>query len=107
MKTSLVLFLSLFATLSLVAQIEVRTIPEPTPYQFSQEGVPKGELKGPFNFYSKIIEGTVRQYWLYIPVQYKASKPASVLVFQVGYRAQNPEGTLRVPYVLENLIAKG
>jgi enterochelin esterase-like enzyme len=42
-----------------------------------------------------------------IPAQYQLSKPASVLVFQDGYRAQNPEGTLRVPYVLENLIAKG
>jgi len=107
MKFSFVLFLSLLTTISLIAQIEVRTIPEPPPYNFSADGVPKGELKGPFNFYSKIIEGTVRQYWLYIPAQYRASKPASVLVFQDGYRAQNPEGTLRVPHVLENLIAKG
>ena len=107
MKILLIFFLSLITTISLVAQIQIRTIPEPAPVQFSEQGVPKGELKGPFYFYSKIIEGTVRQYWLYIPVQYKASKPASVLVFQDGYRAQNPEGTLRVPYVLENLIAKG
>ncbi|MEZ4772650.1 MAG: alpha/beta hydrolase-fold protein [Bacteroidia bacterium] len=92
---------------SLFGQMEIRTGLELTPDHFPQEGVPKGELKGPFDFRSKIIEGTVRQYWLFIPAQYEASKPASVLVFQDGYRATNPEGSIRAPQVMENLIAKG
>jgi enterochelin esterase family protein len=107
MKIPVSFFLSLVSTFSLVAQIEVRTGLELTPYHSPQEGIPKGELKGPINFYSKIIDGTVRQYWLFIPAQYQASKPASVLVFQDGFRAQNPNGSIRAPQVLENLIAKG
>jgi enterochelin esterase family protein len=107
MKTSFLFLFTYFITFSLIGQVEIRTGLELTPDHFPQEGVPKGELKGPFNFHSKIIEGTVRQYWLFIPAQYDASRPASVLVFQDGHRATNPEGSLRVPQVMENLIAKG
>ena len=32
--------------------------------------------------------------------------PANVLVFQDGQRATNPKGSLRVPQVMENLIAQ-
>jgi hypothetical protein len=72
-----------------------------------QPGVPRGRLEGPFELKSKIIAGTVRRYWIFVPAQYTADKPASVLVFQDGQRATNPEGSLRVPAVLENLIHKG
>jgi S-formylglutathione hydrolase FrmB len=68
--------------------------------------VPKGRLEGPFAFRSRIIPNTVRRYWIFVPAQYKPNKPASVLVFQDGQRATNPEGSLRVPVVLENLIAR-
>jgi hypothetical protein len=73
-----------------------------------QAGVPKGTLEGPFEFKSKIIAGTVRRYWIYVPAQYNRKKPqpANLLVFQDGQRATNPEGSLRVPQVLENLIHK-
>lgn len=74
---------------------------------FPQEGVPKGKLKGPFEFHSKIFTGTVRRYWIFIPAQYKKTEAASLLVFQDGQRATNTKGSLRVPQVLENLIAKG
>jgi hypothetical protein len=72
-----------------------------------QAGVPKGRLEGPFEFRSQVFAGTVRQYWIYVPAQYNPKKPANVLVFQDGQRATNPEGSLRVPQVMENLIAKG
>jgi enterochelin esterase-like enzyme len=68
---------------------------------------PRGRLEGPFLFHSRIIPNTVRQYWIFVPAQYTPDKPASVLVFQDGQRATNPEGSLRVPVVLENLIARG
>ncbi|MCR9292740.1 MAG: alpha/beta hydrolase-fold protein [bacterium] len=71
-----------------------------------QAGVPEGRLEGPFLFRSQIIENTVRKYWVYVPAQYSADKPAAVLVFQDGARAINPTGVIRVPQVLENLIAK-
>jgi enterochelin esterase-like enzyme len=72
-----------------------------------QPGVPKGRLEGPLLFHSQVIENTVRRYWVYVPAQYKSDQPANVLVFQDGQRATNPEGALRVPQVLENLIHKG
>ena len=35
-----------------------------------QDGVPKGKLEGPFEWNSKIIGGTVRRYWVFVPAQY-------------------------------------
>ena len=75
-----------------------------TPDSLVQPDVPHGRLEGPFEFESKIIEGTVRRYWIFVPAQYDGKKPASVLVFQDGQRATNPEGPLRVQNVLDNLI---
>ena len=83
---------------------EIRT--ELGPDSFPQENVPKGKLEGPFLFRSKIIENTIRQYWIFVPAQYTKEEPASLLVFQDGQRATNPKGSLQVPRVLENLIAK-
>jgi len=69
-----------------------------------QPGVPRGRLEGPFEFHSHVFEGTVRRYWIFVPAQYSAQAPASLLVFQDGQRATNPTGRLRVPQVMENLI---
>jgi enterochelin esterase family protein len=49
---------------------------------------------------------TFRKYWIYVPAQYDAAKPACVLVFQDGHRAQNTNGVIRLPVVMDNLIAK-
>ncbi|HET9943002.1 MAG TPA: alpha/beta hydrolase-fold protein, partial [Terriglobia bacterium] len=76
------------------------------PDSLPQEGIPKGRLEGPTLFRSKVIANTTRQYWVYVPSQYDASKPANVLVFQDGQRATPANGGLRVPQVLENLIHK-
>ena len=83
-------------------KIEYKLGPDSLP----QDGTPKGKLEGPFLFKSKILAGTVRQYWVSVPAQYDAAKPACVLVFQDGQRAINPNGVLRVPNVLDNLIFK-
>ena len=77
-----------------------------SPDSLAQPDVPKGRLIGPTLFRSRVIRGTVRQYWIFVPAQYSASRPANVLVFQDGQRAINPQGLLRVPQVLENLIHK-
>ena len=71
------------------------------------DDAPHGRLEGPFEFRSSIITDTVRRYWIFVPAQYSADKPASVLVFQDGQRATNPQGPLRVPNVLENLVHRG
>lgn len=89
------------------SELDVRTNVGLTADHQPHEGVPRGTLNGPFEFHSKIFKDTVRQYWVFVPAQYSASQPASVLVFQDGQRATNPKGSLRVPQVMENLIAKG
>ena len=104
----LLLFCALLMSFSsFTSALEIRTQVTQAEDHFPQEGVPRGELKGPFEFHSKIIADTVRRYWVFVPAQYDASSPASLLVFQDGQRATNPEGSLRVPQVMENLIAKG
>jgi enterochelin esterase family protein len=79
----------------------------PTADSLPQPGVPKGKLVGPLEFKSKIIAGTVRRYWIYVPAKYDANNPPNLLVFQDGQRAINPQGPLNIPVVLDNLIAKG
>jgi enterochelin esterase-like enzyme len=74
--------------------------PDSTP----KEGVPRGKLEGPILFQSKVLAGTTRKYWVYVPAQYDPARAACVLVFQDGARAINPQGVLRVPTVMDNLI---
>jgi len=71
-----------------------------------QGGILKGRLEGPTWFQSRIFTNTIRKYWVYVPAQYTADKPACVLVFQDGQRATSPTGPLQVPQVMENLIGK-
>lgn len=64
-----------------------------------QPGIPKGEiLKFTFD-QSKIFPGTWREYWVYVPAQYKADKPACVYVNQDGLQ-------WKAPTVFDNLIYK-
>src|SRR5215813_13219237 len=64
-----------------------------------QPGVPKGEvLKFTFES-SKIFPGTWREYWVYVPAQYTADKPACVYVNQDGLQ-------WNAPIVFDNLIHK-
>src|SRR3569833_2369678 len=79
----------------------------PTADSLPQPGVAKGKLVGPLEFKSKVIAGTVRRYWIYVPAKYDAKNPPNLLVFQDGQRAINPQGPLNIPVVLDNLIAKG
>ena len=72
-----------------------------------QPGVAQGRLEGPFEFRAALYPGTVRRYWVYVPVSYDAARPPNLLVFQDGQRATAPDGSLRVPAVLDNLIAQG
>ena len=58
-------------------------------------GVPKGEvLKFVFEN-SKIFPGTWREFWIYVPAQYQADKPACVYVNQDGiqWKEQFPHHT--------------
>src|SRR5579883_1973716 len=74
------------------------------PDSLPQEGVPKGELKGPFTLPSEAYPGTQHTYWVYVPAQYDPAKPASLMIMQDGQAMINMEGDLRAPNVLDNLI---
>ena len=72
---------------------------QPGPDSKPQPGVPKGEvIKLSFDK-SKIFPDTIRDYWIYVPAQYKPDKPACVFVMQDGIRWE-------APTVFDNLINK-
>jgi enterochelin esterase-like enzyme len=56
---------------------------------------------------STIFPGTVRDYYVYVPVQYRSNSPANVMIFQDGWSYANEEGDARVPIVFDNLIHQG
>jgi enterochelin esterase family protein len=70
-----------------------------------QPGVPKGKVTK-HSWSSKIFDGTVRDYWIYVPAQYDGQQPACVMVFQDGGAYVNEKGQFRVPTVFDNLIHK-
>ena len=111
MKPIVVLFAMLLLTsLSEAAAFNhppIRTGVTLTPDHRPQPDAPAGELQGPFEFHSQIIPNTVRRYWVFVPAQYDSATAASLLVFQDGQRAINPEGPIRIQHVMANLIAKG
>src|SRR5207253_5969743 len=71
-----------------------------------QAGVPQGKVTGPIKWESKIFDGTMREYWVYVPAQYKPDEPACVMVFQDGKGYVDAKGAFRVPIVFDNLIHK-
>jgi enterochelin esterase family protein len=65
-------------------------------------GVPKGTLTQMPQWHSKVFLGTTRDWWVYIPAQYRPETPAAVMVFQDGNVARQ-----YVVPVFDNLIAQG
>src|SRR5499427_1123753 len=74
------------------------------PDSLDQEGVPKGEMRGPFTLQSNAYPGTQHTYWVYVPAQYDAAKEASLMIFNDGQAFLAPTGNLRAFNVLDNLI---
>lgn len=68
-------------------------------------GVPEGQITK-FTWTSHVFEGTVRDYYVYVPVQYDPTKSTAVMVFQDGHAYVNKSGEYRVPVVFDNLIHK-
>jgi enterochelin esterase family protein len=83
---------------------------EPQKYELGPDsnpvaGVPEGKVTR-HTWKSQVFEGTVRDYYLYVPAQYDAAKPTAVMVFQDGHAYVNKTGEYRVPVVFDNLIHK-
>jgi enterochelin esterase-like enzyme len=68
------------------------------------DGVPRGKVIGPLTLPSQVFTNTTRNYWVYVPAQYDAAKPASLMVFQDGHAFVGLTGEYRIPNVFDNLI---
>jgi enterochelin esterase family protein len=74
------------------------------PDSLPQEGVPKGEIRGPFTLPSQAYPGTQHTYWVYVPAQYDPAVSASLMIFNDGQAFKDPEGDAHAQNVLDNLI---
>ena len=74
------------------------------PDSLPQQGVPKGEIRGPFTLPSKVFPGTQHTWWIYVPAQYDPAVAASLMIFNDGQAYMAPEGDVRAQNVLDNLI---
>lgn len=91
----------LFSSIAVAQQTEQYELSEDSKVQ---QGVPQGEVKGPFRWENSVIfPGTVREYAIYVPVQYDADKPCCLMVVQDGLGKAK---RWKIPTVLDNLIHK-
>ena len=74
------------------------------PDAIPQDGVPKGEIKGPFTLPSNAYPGTQHTYWVYVPAQYDPAVPTSLMIYNDGQAFMAPEGDVRAQVVMDNLI---
>lgn len=75
------------------------------PDSLAQDGVPKGEIRGPFTLLNcKSYPGTQHTYWVYVPAQYDPSVPTALMIFQDGQAFKNENGDMRAQNVMDNLI---
>ena len=71
------------------------------------DGVPVGTVTKHSFATSKLYPGTTRDYWIYVPTQYRRGEPAALMVFQDGSAYIDEKLSDRVPIVFDNLIHKG
>jgi enterochelin esterase family protein len=74
------------------------------PDSFPRDGVPRGEVRGPFTLPSQAYPGTQHTYWVYVPAQYDARTPASLMILNDGQAFKYMDGDVRAPNVFDNLI---
>src|SRR5213082_625556 len=74
------------------------------PDSLSQDGVPKGEIRGPYTLPSNAYPGTQHTYWVYVPTQYDPAIPVALMVYQDGQAFKDENGDVRAQNVMDNLI---
>lgn len=110
-STSILALSALFGCLSVLpARAQQPTTPNPDsqyrlgPDSFPHDGVPKGEVRGPYVIPSKAYPGTQHTYWVYVPAQYDPAKAAALMIFQDGQAFKDENGDMRAQNVMDNLI---
>jgi len=81
-------------------------VPAFTPLSYLQPGVPSGALSEKITHVSKIYDGMKSEYWIYVPVQYKADTPAAVMIFNDGGWYTDRNANNPALNVVDNLIAQ-
>src|SRR5262252_8877750 len=74
-----------------------------SPDSYPRDGVPKGDVRGPFTLPSEAYPGTQHTYWIYVPAQYDAKVPAALMVYQDGQAFKDENGDIRAQNVMDNL----
>jgi enterochelin esterase family protein len=81
-------------------------VPAFSSLSYLQPGVPSGKLSDKIIHASKIYEGMMSEYWIYVPAQYDPKTPAAIMVFQDGGGYIDRNGDNPALNVIDNLIAK-
>jgi len=103
------LLLALCLTLPAAAQNYSGPAPEPPPLtadSMQHPGVPTGTLSPTLTLVSKIYDGMVSDYWIYVPAQYDPKVPTALMVFNDGSGYANRKGDHPALNVIDNLIAQ-
>lgn len=87
--------------------VETRPEWEPHPDAVARDDVPHGTVEQMPPWESQIFAGTIRDWSIYVPAQYRDDHPAALMVFQDGERMRDVNGRWRIPVVFDNLIAHG
>jgi len=74
------------------------------PDSLPQDGVPKGEIRGPYTLRSTVFPDTLHTFWVYVPAQYDPAVPTALMVYQDGQAFKYEDGDLRAQNVMDNLI---
>src|ERR1700722_6595199 len=94
-------------------------IPVFLPDSYEQPGVPQGKMSEKLLHTSKVYEGMLSEYWIYVPAQYDPATPAALMIWQdgQGHIARNGRRTLnvldnltnqkRIPVMISVFIAPG
>lgn len=69
--------------------------------------VPHGTVTQMPPWKSNVFENTIRDWWVYVPAQFKPDGSAALMIFQDGHDYVGLKGNWRVPIVFDNLIARG
>lgn len=81
-------------------------LPAFTEDHYQHPGVPTGTLSPKLTHVSRIYDGMVSNYWIYVPAQYDPKVPAALMVFQDGSGYGNRDGDHGILNDLDNLIAR-
>ena len=105
MKTRLFVLLSCLLWLAPVAALA--SPGGDSPEQPADPQVPRGRFSSGVFEASQIFPNTRREFSVYVPAEYSADQPASLMVFMDGANYQRADGDFRVPVVFDNLIRQG